>query len=156
MVSKKRRPNIKTEGIWERPAMSQVFQIIDCAYVCSKFGGTEGERKFNKQRALIYCAFVAKIGYSPYAPHVINPDFLPLLGDDGSGEGNRELGMQIGLNYLTKCKRFFAFFEDDKELWTSGMTRERMLAEAINIPVTRVFQAQYLWSNINSELVVVV
>lgn len=104
-------------------------------FICSPFhprGDTAGQRaedlRHNRQRARLACEYAVSHGYLPLAPHLFFPTFLA---EDAPGE--RELGIQFGLEWLSECD----------ELWiigrriTEGMKREIAAAKEMNIPVAQ-------------------
>lgn len=65
------------------------------AYVCSPF---RGDVKNNTRRAQEYCRQVYEAGYIPLAPHLLFPQFL-----DDNDPAQRQAGIDMGLDLLTKC-----------------------------------------------------
>ena len=104
------------------------------AFICSPFrprGATARQKaedlRHNRQLARLACGYAVSRGYMPLAPHLFFPEFLS---EDVPGE--REAGIQFGLDWLSGCD----------ELWvignriTEGMKREIAVAEELGIPVS--------------------
>lgn len=73
------------------------------AYVCSQFrADTQAELQQNIEHARKACRAVYKEGYTPIAPHLYFPQFL-----DDSKQDERNEGLAIGLELLSKCDRLF-------------------------------------------------
>ena len=96
-------------------------------YVCSPLKPCPGNTMLmNIENAKKYCRFVAKDGALPIAPHLYCTEFLK---DDIPEE--RELGMDMGLDLLGKCKELWVFGDHISD----GMAKEIEKAFSWRIPV---------------------
>lgn len=89
-------------------------------FVCSPYGG----KRENFKRAQEYCALEMALGNTPFAPHV---HYHGILSEDV----DREIGIQHGLEILSRCDELHVFAQDP----TPGMKREIAFAESAGIPV---------------------
>jgi len=92
-------------------------------YVCSPLNG---DRPKNQARAARYCRFVTQCHAIPIAPHLFFTQFL----DDALPE-DRAMGLELGLNILTRCAQVWVF----GEVISPGMQEELELAQRFGIPV---------------------
>lgn len=99
-------------------------------FICSPYKGqTEEEQIRNVQLARRYCKLACSLGFTPFAPHLLYPQFL---NDAVINERNK--GINCGLDILQLCS----------ELWicgtkvTDGMKREIQFAKLCDIPVKEV------------------
>ena len=95
-------------------------------YIASPLSGdVETNLDFARQA----CLYAMAQGATPFAPHLLYPQML-----DDNDPAQRELGMNMGNQMLALCD----------ELWlcgdviSSGMAKERALAEDLDIPVQRI------------------
>ena len=70
-------------------------------YICSPFAG---DTEKNTEKARGYCAFAVRQGFIPFAAHLFFPQFL-----SDSDPKQRELGIFMGIVYLTACKECWVF-----------------------------------------------
>lgn len=99
-------------------------------FICSPYRGqTEGEQTRNIRLAREYCKLACSLGFIPFAPHLLYPQFL-----DDSITYERDSGINCGLYILELCT----------ELWicgtkiTDGMKREIQFAKLCDIPIKEV------------------
>lgn len=99
-------------------------------FICSPYRGkTEEEQERNVRLARRYSKLAHSLGFTPFAPHLIYPQFL-----DDSITHERDAGINCGLDILQLCS----------ELWvcgtkvTDGMRREIQFAKLCDIPVKAV------------------
>ncbi len=99
-------------------------------FICSPYSGkTEAEQIRNVELARKYCSIACSLGFTPFAPHLLYPQFL-----DNSIREERDTGINCGLDILQLCS----------ELWicgtkvTDGMKREIQFAKLCDIPVKEV------------------
>ncbi|MDR3587332.1 MAG: DUF4406 domain-containing protein [Desulfosporosinus sp.] len=92
-------------------------------YICSPLRGNV-ER--NIAKAVGYCRFATTRGVLPLAPHII---FTQFLDDEVSGE--RELGLQLGLEILKHCSELYVFGDRVSD----GMSGEIKVANQLGIPI---------------------
>lgn len=99
-------------------------------YICSPYKGkTEEEIEKNIRSTQMYCKMVCSLGFTPFAPHLLYPQFL-----NESIVNERDIGINCGLDILQLCS----------ELWicgtkiTDGMRREIQFAKLCDIPVKEV------------------
>ena len=99
-------------------------------FICSPYSGkTEMEQIRNVALARKYCALACSLGFTPFAPHLLYPQFL-----DNSVTDERDIRINCGLDILQLCS----------ELWvcgtkvTDGMKREIQFAKLCDIPVKEV------------------
>ena len=112
--------------------------MIDCStiirnktiFICSPYRGkTEEEQIRNITIARKFCYLACSLGFTPFAPHLLYPQFL---NDNDIDE--RNTGINCGLDILRSCS----------ELWvcgtkvTEGMRREIQFAKLCDIPVKEV------------------
>lgn len=92
-------------------------------------GASEKTVRVNVEFAKAACRYAIGKGYTPFAPHLLYPGFLP---DDDPAA--REKGLAMGLDFLPFCA----------ELWvcgsviSSGMAAEIAAAKALGIWVCNV------------------
>ena len=99
-------------------------------FICSPYKGrTEEEQARNIRLTRKYCKFANALGFTPFAPHLLYPQFL-----DDTIISERDAGITCGLDILQLCT----------ELWvcgtniTDGMRREIQFAKLCDIPVKEV------------------
>ena len=92
------------------------------AFICSAYSG---DIKKNTERAKRYCLSALNLGYAPFAPHLLYPQFLC----DESGE-DRYTGIQCGLEFLKCCDIMLVF-----GAITAGMHIEIEQAEKLGIEI---------------------
>ena len=105
-------------------------------FICSPLRprkGTTKEQQIelfrNMELANLACRYAVQHGCNPMAPHLLIPGFL----DDTDPE-EREIGIQLGLDWLMDCD----------ELWvigdriSDGMRQEMEAAQDEGIPVVRI------------------
>ncbi|MEG0952326.1 MAG: DUF4406 domain-containing protein [Niameybacter sp.] len=92
-------------------------------YICSPL---RGDMEMNIQRANRFCRFTARNEVLPLAPHTIFTQWL-----DDTDPDEREAGIYLGLELLTKCDEVWVFGSRISE----GMTREIGLAVKLKKPV---------------------
>lgn len=101
---------------------------IKWAFICSPFAG---DMIHNLAYAKDCCHIARDMGYMPYAPHMYFPQFLD---DDKPGE--RELGLQLGREFmLEKCECLISF--EDYDI-SAGMKGDMEFAEKNGIPIRHV------------------
>lgn len=92
-------------------------------YVCSPY---HGDMERNRQNAVEYCEYAARMGVIPLAPHTI---FTQYLDDDVPSQ--REVGLKMGLELLKRCDELWVF----GPVITEGMKQEMIEANLENITV---------------------
>lgn len=92
-------------------------------YICSPL---RGDVAMNIQRANRFCRFASQNEVLPLAPHTIFTQWL-----DDNIPDEREAGIYLGLELLTKCDEVWVFGEKISE----GMAREIQLAVKLKKPV---------------------
>ena len=79
-------------------------------YICSPYRGKNtglAEIFQNKQGSIYYCKLATEQGVIPYAPHLLFPLWLhEFVSED------RELGMKMALDMLTRCDEMWVFADD--------------------------------------------
>lgn len=90
-------------------------------YVCSPL---KGNVEKNLARAARFCRFVSKRGGIPFAPHFFYASFL-----DDEIQAERLLGLELGLDMLSRCSAVWVFGETISE----GMQTEIERAEQLGI-----------------------
>ena len=96
-------------------------------YIASAYVGNIEKNIKDAQR---YCLDAMKKGYVPVAPHLLYPQFL-----DDSDPGQRNIGMQAGLELLTRCDELWIYGAEV----TPGMSREIAFAKGLGIGVRRMY-----------------
>jgi hypothetical protein len=98
------------------------------AFICSPYtADTEEKIKENENRAEELCKMLSKWGFAPFAPHLLYTRFWR-----DSNPGERELGMQCGLNWLDVAD---VIFVDDLSGISKGMKREITYAKENKIKI---------------------
>ncbi|MDY3369401.1 DUF4406 domain-containing protein [Zhenhengia yiwuensis] len=92
-------------------------------YICSPL---KGDVEMNIQRANRFCRFAARNEVLPLAPHTIFTQWL-----DDADPDEREAGIYLGLELLTKCDEVWVF----GNRITEGMTKEIEFAVKLKKPV---------------------
>lgn len=99
-------------------------------FICSPYKGkTEKEQSRNVRLTQRYCKLACSLGFTPFAPHLLYPQFL-----DETNQSERDFGINCGLNILRNCS----------ELWvcgskvTDGMKKEIQFAKLCDIQVKEV------------------
>lgn len=101
-------------------AMKRVF-------ICSPYRG-DTARNTDIARAL--CHQAIRMGFAPFAPHLLYPQFL-----DEQNAAERKAGMAAGMKFLATCEQLWVW----KQLGvTEGMLEEMNLAEHLSIEVRDV------------------
>jgi hypothetical protein len=103
---------------------------MQLVYVCSPYKGKDKNYIANYQRAKQYCKQLISEGYIPLAPHVF---YTQLLDIDDSNDMERERGLKLGIEVLSKCEKMIIFGMEISE----GMKREIDFAKYHNIPIER-------------------
>jgi len=80
-------------------------------FICSPF---RGDMEGNARRAAVYSRMACEEGHLPIAPHLLFPQFL----NEGI-EGERRLGIAMGMELLALCDEVWVFGEA-----TAGMAAE--------------------------------
>lgn len=94
-------------------------------YVCSPL---RGDIERNIQRAIGYSRFVYSEGGIPLAPHAIFTQFL-----DDNIPKEREAGIELGLQLLSRCDELWAFGSK----LSTGMAVEMATAKTLGLIVRR-------------------
>jgi len=94
-------------------------------FICSPYAG-DTER--NIARARRYCGFAISKGFIPIAPHIYFPQFLR-----DADQGQRELGLFMGMVLMSRCK----------EVWVFGSTISRGMAVEIEKAQQRGIPIRY-------------
>lgn len=97
----------------------QVKGYKPMVFICSAYAGDN--IPVNTRNAQRYCRFAVDQGCNPFAPHLFYTQFLK----DSSPE-ERQLGLELGLAFLTKCAELWVFGSHV----SAGMEREIKKAEA--------------------------
>ena len=98
-------------------------------FICSPYAGDNCP--MNVKNACRYCRHAVDTGHTPFAPHLLFPQFLC----DNNPE-ERKLGLDMGLAWLTKCAELWVF----GDYVSPGMDIEIKRAEQRNMKV-RYFTA---------------
>ena len=94
-------------------------------FICSPFAG---DIENNVKAARRYCRFAVEIGYIPFAPHLLFPQFL-----DDTDPRERELGLLFGIALMSKCAEVWVFGEKV----SAGMAKEIEKAEKRGMRIRR-------------------
>ena len=70
-------------------------------FICSPFAG---DIENNVKAARKYCSFAVEMGYIPFAPHLLFPQFL-----DDNDPNERQLGLFFGNALMSKCAEVWVF-----------------------------------------------
>ena len=92
-------------------------------FICSPY---RGDVEANTSRARRYCLFAHTQGAAPIAPHLHNPQFL----DENISE-ERQAGIEIGLEYLSRAEELWCF----GNRLTEGMELELQAAQQLKLPI---------------------
>lgn len=77
----------------------------------------------NTKRARSYCRFAVNRGVTPYAPHLLFPQFV-------SEKTGRETALRMGLEMLSRCDEMWCFGGI-----SPGMKKEIREAKRLNKPI---------------------
>ena len=94
-------------------------------FICSPFAG---DIENNVKAARRYCRFAVEIGYIPFAPHLLYPQFM-----DDSDEDQRILGLRFAISLLYRCDELWVFGEKV----SAGMAKEIEKAEKRGMRIRR-------------------
>jgi hypothetical protein len=87
------------EALTEVEKGAKVFRPL--VYICSPYSGdVEG----NTKSARRYSRFAVEMGYIPFTPHLLYPQFL-----DDSKPKERDLGLFFGSVLMSKCSEVWVF-----------------------------------------------
>lgn len=89
-------------------------------FISSPFGN---DPEGNTKRARQYCRFAVEKGVTPYAPHLLFPQFM-------EDRMERERALQMGLEMLRRCDEVWCFGGI-----SSGMRTEIAEAKKLGIPI---------------------
>jgi hypothetical protein len=103
---------------------------MQLVYVCSPYKGNDGKYIENYIKAKKYCQQLIREGYIPFAPHVM---FTQLLDIDDTIPKERERGLKIAIEVLSKCEKMIVFGDEISE----GMKGEIEFAKVHNIEIER-------------------
>lgn len=78
---------------------AKVFRPL--VYICSPYSG---DVECNTKSARRYSRFAVEMGYIPFTPHLLYPQFL-----DDSNPKERDLGLFFGNVLMTKCAEVWVF-----------------------------------------------
>ena len=109
MTEKKR----KKEGT--SPSSQQAFMPV--VYISSPY---RGDTEKNTENARRFSRLAVEMGYIPYAPHLLHPQYM-----NDADEKERNKGLYMGLVMLDKCAEVWVF----GERITEGMRGEIERAE---------------------------
>ena len=93
----------------------RIFRPI--VFICSPYAG---DIENNVKAAQKYCRFAVEMGYIPFAPHLLFPQFL-----NDSDPKERGLGLFFGIALMSKCAELWVF----GETVSAGMAKEIEKAE---------------------------
>ena len=93
----------------------RIFRPI--VFICSPYAG---DIENNVNAAQKYCRFAVAMGYIPFAPHLLFPQFL-----NDSDPKERDLGLFFGIVLMSKCAELWVF----GETVSAGMAKEIEKAE---------------------------
>jgi len=99
-------------------------------FICSPFAG---DIEKNVKAARKYCRFAVEMGYIPFAPHLLFPQFL-----NDNEPKERELGLFFGIALMSKCAEVWVF----GETVSVGMAKEIEKAEKRGMRI-RWFNSKY-------------
>ena len=94
-------------------------------FICSPFAG---ETYTNTIRARRFCTFAVDKGYTPFAPHLLFPQFL-----NENDPDQREQGILMGLQFLPDCQEIWVFGDGI----SYGMSMEIALAGELGVTIDR-------------------
>jgi len=92
-------------------------------FICSPYRDNVA---LNTTKAKRYCYFAFIKGFTPYAPHLHNPQFL-----DEEDPEERSAGIQLGLKMLKQADELWCF----GNTLTEGMEAEIRMARELKIPI---------------------
>ena len=72
-----------------------------CVFICSPYAG---DVECNIENARRYLLFAVKKGAIPFAPHLLYPQVM-----DDADPGQRELGIEFSLAFLSRCDALWVF-----------------------------------------------
>lgn len=91
-------------------------------FICSPYSGkTEAEQIRNVELARKYCSIACSLGFTPFAPHLLYPQFL-----DNSIREERDTGINCGLDILQYAMKSY-YLKLDQRLYT--ITARRLKVE---------------------------
>ena len=93
----------------------RIFRPI--VFICSPYAG---DIENNVKAAHKYCRFAVEMGYIPFAPHLLFPQFL-----NDTDQKERDMGLFFGIALMSKCAEMWVFGETVSE----GMAKEIEKAE---------------------------
>ena len=98
-------------------------------FICSRYSGDTEKNVLIAQR-ICRLAMSSRMGYAPFAPHLIYPQFL---NDDVEHE--REMGIEAGKAFLHACDEVWVYEADGI---SAGMEKEIAYAKSIGKPIIKV------------------
>lgn len=101
----------------------RIFRPI--VFICSPYAG---DIENNVKAAQKYCRFAVEMGYIPFAPHLLFPQFL-----NDSDPKERGLGLFFGIALMSKCAELWVF----GETVSAGMAKEIEKAEKRGMRIRR-------------------
>lgn len=101
----------------------RIFRPI--VFICSPYAG---DIENNVKAAQKYCRFAVAMGYIPFAPHLLFPQFL-----NDTDPKERDLGLFFGIALMSKCAELWVF----GEMVSAGMAKEIEKAEKRGMPIRR-------------------
>ncbi len=96
-------------------------------FISSAFSG---DIEKNTRLAVQYGKHAMSLGVAPYVPHLLYPNWT-----DESDPKQRQAGIEAGLEFLRVCDELWAYFPNEKQVWTEGMVMEREEAFNLKKPV---------------------
>lgn len=91
-------------------------------FVCSPYSGDEA---FNAEVAKAICRKITMMGHTPFASHLLFPQFL-----NESDPVERGRGIGMGLDFMAFCDEVWVFTDDDDHM-SEGMRIEVDEAECL-------------------------
>jgi hypothetical protein len=101
----------------------RIFRPI--VFICSPYAG---DIENNVKAAQKYCRFAVEMGYIPFAPHLLFPQFL-----NDTDPKERDLGLFFGIALMSKCAELWVF----GETVSAGMAKEIEKAEKRGMRIRR-------------------
>jgi hypothetical protein len=101
----------------------RIFRPI--VFICSP---CTGDIENNVKAAQKYCRFAVEMGYIPFAPHLLFPQFL-----NDTDPKERDLGLFFGIALMSKCAELWVF----GETVSAGMAKEIEKAEKRGMRIRR-------------------
>lgn len=107
-------------------------------FICSRFSAdTDEEIADNVQIATRLCRLAYKMGFAPFAPHLLYPQFL----EEGK-ENERADGISMGLEFMAVCAGVWWYSPDEPP--SRGMQQELDMAKTLGVPTMEIKEGELL------------